>query len=333
MEEKTWTLYCHTNKVNGKMYFGITCSNNPKRRWRGGSGYKACPYFSAAIEKYGWDGFKHEVIETGLTKDEASEAERLAISFFDTDKKEKGYNVQPGGISVGGMSDEGKASLRTNNIGLNANKQRPVVAFDLDGNKLGEFPLISFAAQHFGIKRGTLINHLRKPRGTCSGMIFKYAEDVVGLDRLPDEAIKQALYKKPISGCDSFSAKSVVVFDYDTGKRIAEFGTVNDASSFCGVDVQGVLSGRQKSCAKKYTCRYSSDVSGVDWLLPSECRPSNPIPNRHKEILQYTVGGDFVSEYISAAEASRATGISCKAIYACAGGDSKTSGGYVWKYK
>lgn len=333
MEEKTWTVYCHTNKANGKMYIGITSKENQKRRWLGGSGYKLCPYFYAAIKKYGWDGFTHEVLETGLTEEEASEAERLYIDFYDTDKKYKGYNIQPGGISSGGMSEDGKESLRAHNIGLNANKQRPVVAFDLKGNRIAEFPLISFAAEHFGIKRSTLINHLRKPRGMCHGMIFKYAEDVEGLSALTAEMLSMVLYKKPTTGKDSFRAKPVAVFDCVTGKRIADFGCVDDAEEFCKGDVAGVLSKRQITCGGKYICRYASDVVGIDVLPANERRdPKQAPPNRHKEIMQFDLSGNHIATYFSLAMASKTTGIGQSAISLCALGKTKSSGGYVWRY-
>ena len=333
MEEKTWTVYCHTNKVNGKIYIGLTCSHNPKRRWRGGAGYYKCPRFYAAVQKYGWNNFTHEVLETGLTEAQASEAERLYISFFDADTKERGYNIQPGGISSGGMSEAGKESLRAHNTGLNANKQRPVVSFDLDGNRLLEFPLISFAAEHYGIRRSTLINHLRKPRGTCHGMIFKYAEDVAGCDHLPSEMLETALSRKSISGSNNYKSKPVAVFDCVSGKRIADFGCVSDAKAFCNGDVQAVLSGRQTTCGGKYICRYAEDVVGIDLLPEHERRdPECATPNRHKNVRQYSRDGVFIAEYYSLADASRATGIGFRAISLCALGKTKTSGGFIWKY-
>lgn len=55
---------------------------------------------------------------------------------------------------------------------------------------------------------------------------------------------------------------------------------------------------------------------------------------RHKKgVIQYTKDNIFVKEYCSAMEAERNTGIGHVAISHCLRGNSKTSGGYKWKYK
>lgn len=49
---RTFYVYVHTNKVNGKKYIGIT-SQTPSHRWRNGNGYKHCRKFYHAILYYG----------------------------------------------------------------------------------------------------------------------------------------------------------------------------------------------------------------------------------------------------------------------------------------
>lgn len=95
--EKTWCVYKHTNKENGKVYIGITCKKNPNRRWSGGFGYRNNPHFWQAIEKYGWDGFDHEVLFSDLTKEEACAEEIRLIAEYDSTNRENGYNHSPGG--------------------------------------------------------------------------------------------------------------------------------------------------------------------------------------------------------------------------------------------
>ena len=97
--ERRWTVYYHQNKVNGKIYVGIT-SRNLKTRWgKDGKGYEGQAFYNAIL-KYGWDsGFHHEIFASNLTKDEANKIERSLILGLQTYKKEYGYNVEIGGDS------------------------------------------------------------------------------------------------------------------------------------------------------------------------------------------------------------------------------------------
>lgn len=93
---RTWTVYAHINKTNGKIYIGLT-KQKPEDRWRDGKGYRNNVYFWKAIQKYGWDGFDHEIIASGLTKDEASKFEEVLIDLLDLLDHSKGYNLYRGG--------------------------------------------------------------------------------------------------------------------------------------------------------------------------------------------------------------------------------------------
>lgn len=94
---KTYYVYIHTNKINGKKYVGIT-SQEPHCRWRNGEGYKHHQSkFYGAIKKYGWDSFDHEVISEGLTLEEACELEVSLIQKYDSAHRDKGYNTDLGG--------------------------------------------------------------------------------------------------------------------------------------------------------------------------------------------------------------------------------------------
>lgn len=69
---KSFVIYKHTNLINNKVYIGQTCQEL-SRRWRPhGEGYKDSPKFWTAIQKYGWENFAHEIIETDLTQEEAN---------------------------------------------------------------------------------------------------------------------------------------------------------------------------------------------------------------------------------------------------------------------
>lgn len=100
---KKYIVYKHLNKMNGKVYVGVT--NDVDRRWRS-SGIEYKPpkneiqhhrSFWNAIQKYGWENFDHLIIEENLTMEEAFEKEKFYIELYDSTNKEKGYNIAKGG--------------------------------------------------------------------------------------------------------------------------------------------------------------------------------------------------------------------------------------------
>lgn len=95
MDENHYTVYCHTNKVDGKKYIGMT-GTSVEDRWANGRGYNHQP-FGRAIKKYGWDAFEHEIIQSGLTEKEACDLESELIEKNKTRNKKFGYNVCEGG--------------------------------------------------------------------------------------------------------------------------------------------------------------------------------------------------------------------------------------------
>lgn len=116
--ELSYFVYKHTNLVNGKVYVGIT-SRLPEKRWgRNGCNYRSNHHFYNAILKYGWDSsFSHEILYSGLTKENAEEYERDLIRHFNSANPEYGYNIALGGNSVGKMSDATKKKISASNKG------------------------------------------------------------------------------------------------------------------------------------------------------------------------------------------------------------------------
>lgn len=106
-DEKKWCVYCHTNKTNGKKYFGIT-SRPVEERWKNGSGYGPEQiYFYRAISKYTWGGFDHEIIADNLTEIDAKKKEIELIALYKTNcckyyNPTYGYNMTDGGDGSSG---------------------------------------------------------------------------------------------------------------------------------------------------------------------------------------------------------------------------------------
>lgn len=108
-DNKTYCVYRHITP-SGKMYIGIT-RLSLQARWRYGNGYKNNPYFFHAIEKYGWNNIKHEVLLEGLTEEQAELAERLFIGYWDSTNRNKGYNIEGGGNLNKEVSDETRKKM------------------------------------------------------------------------------------------------------------------------------------------------------------------------------------------------------------------------------
>lgn len=92
---KNYIVYKHTSP-NNKVYIGITCKD-PKRRWQNGNGYSTSVKFYRAIQKYGWENIKHEILFENLTKEQAEQKEIELIAFYNSTDERFGYNISSGG--------------------------------------------------------------------------------------------------------------------------------------------------------------------------------------------------------------------------------------------
>lgn len=110
-DEKKWCVYMHTSP-SGKKYIGLTGEDNPVNRWGlSGNGYLKLkpngeyqqPAMAYAVIKYNnWNEWKHEILLSGLTKQEAEQKEVEFIDQYNTKNPEYGYNILPGGsVSFG----------------------------------------------------------------------------------------------------------------------------------------------------------------------------------------------------------------------------------------
>lgn len=105
----SYTVYKHTSP-SGKVYIGIT-RQNVKKRWQNGNGYAHSEHFKNAILKYGWNNIKHEILYTGLSKDEACKMEIELIALYKSNQREFGYNNSKGGECGNKFSEETKQKI------------------------------------------------------------------------------------------------------------------------------------------------------------------------------------------------------------------------------
>lgn len=96
MEDRRYTVYMHRNKLNGKVYIGIT-GNDPHKRWNAGLGYISNKRFSADIRKHGWDQFDHYILISGISMEAAQKKEADLIRYYNSTDSRCGYNCSTGG--------------------------------------------------------------------------------------------------------------------------------------------------------------------------------------------------------------------------------------------
>lgn len=95
--DKKWCIYIHINKINHKVYIGQT-NQLPEKRWNKGLGYKKCPRFYQAIQKYGWNNFEHKILKENLSLEEANYWEEFYITkIYHSNQEQYGYNMTSGG--------------------------------------------------------------------------------------------------------------------------------------------------------------------------------------------------------------------------------------------
>ena len=116
MSKNRYVVYRHIFP-NGKSYIGITGVKPYTRRWNGGRGYAKQPKMRFAIEKYGWENVKHEVLFSNLSLYEAYSIEQEMIAKYDS--IENGYNITQGGAGVitAERSEEWKRNISLGHMG------------------------------------------------------------------------------------------------------------------------------------------------------------------------------------------------------------------------
>lgn len=95
---KKWVIYCSTCLVTNKSYVGISCEfeTRKKKHIRNSKNPKSCYAFQHAINKYGSENFKWEILEEHDNLDDANDGEQFFIAYLST-LFPNGYNLTPGG--------------------------------------------------------------------------------------------------------------------------------------------------------------------------------------------------------------------------------------------
>lgn len=289
MIKEKWCVYCHTNKINGKKYIGI--SSNVDKRWAGKGTNYYDQVFGNAIKKYGWDNFTHEIVFENLTKEEACEKESELILLNKSNIKEYGYNRSNGGES----GSKGAYDVQFN-------RMRKVYRYDLDGKFIEEHISISNALRKIGCTNGEISNIClccQGKRNMAYGYMWSY--EYLG------EKINRHITSKEITS----KIRSKKIYQYsENGDFLREYSSQKEASD----DVNITVGALQSACNRKgFSCGYlwrnsyeGEKISTKDSLGHDKSQRSG----NSKKVYKYSKDMSLISTFKSIKETSKLENIS-----------------------
>lgn len=189
-------VYKITNKVNNKIYIGITNQGS-------GTRFRHHLYESRigepspihkAMAKYGESNFSLEIIDFADTYDELKEKEIYYIDKFNSTDRKIGYNLTKGGDGTFGRlhSEETKEKIRQKAIGRKASDEvkkkmsesrkgkctdiqkehlkklsikncKVVLQYSVTGEFIAEYSSMKEACEKTGVSKSTIERQLKKP--------------------------------------------------------------------------------------------------------------------------------------------------------------------------
>lgn len=324
---KTYCVYCHTNKTNGKKYIGITGQELDKR-WRQGKGYGKTSAIFKAFQRYGWDGFYHDVLEEGLSCEQACKEEIRYIKELNT-LVPNGYNVAPGGNA----SEYFDESTR---------------------KKLSEITIARYKTPEWKKRLSIQNSGEKNPRygKHCSEETKKkIREKHLGTKHSEKARIKMSQNHADFTGANNSNARAIKQYTWDC-KFVAEYDCIiNAMKAVPNCDISSCLRKRTKQ-AGGYIWRYSDDVPPTEPYKKREKHPQKYIKKTElldnriswkkcrkastqrqpTKVGQYDLDGNLIAIYNSAREAGRTLNITPSGIINCCTGKQRYSKGFVFQY-
>ena len=299
-------LYAHVNKVNNKVYFGIT-KKRPLERWSNGRGYKNCSKFNNAIKKYGWSNFYHIIIRRYLTYEEAIYYEQYFICKFESYEDDKGYNTSKGGRYSKYYYEQKRADIKKGRI-------KPIVCLETEEvyDSLSEIGrILNIDAGYIGyICRNSLNGYY-----TFHGKHYMYLDEYKNKSNIELKRIIKETKRNfnPVvcieDGKEYFNASKAAI---DKGSYI----------------------GRIYECCKLYQKGIISTANGFHWVFKKDF-----INMKHKDIERVINSGplkvycvELDRIFNSSTDAERALGVPSHSIVNCCDGKTRRAHGYKWYY-
>ena len=294
--KKRWKVYLHTvpKEISGcdqdKHYVGLTCKADPEKRWEHGFGYRANTHFYRAIEKYGWNNIKHEILADNLSKIEAEDMERFFIAMYRSNESGHGYNKTLGGEGSLGHkqskearlkrserfkgennpyygkkhSDETRKKMSENHydcLGKKNPRSKRVHQFDFNYDYIRSFDTVVEASNNIGIcDMG--IRRAIWDKGTAGGFLWVFDDNVVKTDSGYEMKNKFPIPTK--------NRKEIFQFDLE-GKFIDKYVSSNEAEKKIKenhnltIRREGIFGASQrKGTSANYIWRFREDVEETE---------------------------------------------------------------------
>lgn len=339
-EHRNYVVYKHT-APNGKVYIGIT-GQNPTKRWQGGHGYDGNAYFANAIKKYGWKNFKHEVILSGLSREEAINHEIELIAYYKSDKRKYGYNRNEGGSIPTEETRERVSKARKEN-GLNERQSMIVKSLWQD-----PYYRARATASRKGIKRTPeQLEHYKAGRAKQPPMSDETRRKISESNKL--HTGENAVRSRRVAKVDVNTLEIIQVY-VNARQAAADIGSsLNAISVVCRhnatEDMKRATKGFFWCYESDYTPELFAKYKGVQLnangkiprtgerasMLGTKC------PESTKQVLSESNSRAVICtetgiQYRSIREAAESVGGAPDAISKCLNGRAKTSAGFHWVY-
>lgn len=326
---RSYDVYKITNKINNKVYIGIT-SKGLSARWKEHlyNAEHGCPFkLHKAIRKYGKENFLVELLDFCNSWEELEEREKYYISEYKSLQDEFGYNMTEGGDGTIGryvtmetrdkirqkaigrevsnetrmkLSEAGKVRTENRQAYWNSgkigdNRRKPILQYTKEGIFIKEFDGINIAAKELGLSATTIITSLKH-------------ENIVGSKRNPYIWV----YKSEYPDIPKTVPASLFAKDPDWKPTISEACRNADAEAR-----------KNRKLTEKQLNTFRENGAKIA-----------------KAICQYDKANNLIAEFASISEAARTTNSDRRSIQRqlqkpidSSSSRAWSNAKYIWKYK
>ena len=233
-------IYKVTNTENDKVYIGQTIQTLSERRNK--HYYKARhelnnnTHFINALRKYPENSFIWEIADEADSQEELDNKEKYWIEYYNS--VEDGYNTKDGGETI----------VVTEKF-LESCGSRPFYAFDLKGNKLGEFLNQREFARDHNMSKGDIYRMIHNQLYFCNGVIC------IDKENFTQERLQECI-KRASSRTTPFIARNI-----ETGEIFGPFTNKLECKKFLGLKSNhiGEVLNKKRKTQEGYVFKYCEE--------------------------------------------------------------------------